>query len=355
VASKADREEFPVMKNAAHPTTGGARRPRVVVLMGGPDAEREVSIMSGTQVAKALEESGAFDVVPMTIMRSSAEGILAERPDAIFPIVHGPWGEGGPLQEILEAIERTHGIGFVGPRAKPASIAMNKIATKMVATSVGVRTPRSRQVVRGEPLDLAAPLVLKPSNDGSSVDLRICRNDDEAARARAELEVRREFLMAEEYICGREMTVGIVNGEVLPIIEIVPNATAVEFYDYEAKYTRDDTRYVLEPSLPEGIAEEMRGATKRVFDALGLRDVARADFMVDERGAWFLEINTAPGMTTHSLIPMASRHRGVGMPELCASLVRAAMERSGARSAARMRADATIVHTESRTSAGAAS
>lgn len=342
-------------KNAEHPTTGSVRKPRVVVLMGGPDAEREVSIMSGTQVAQALVASGAFEVVPMTIVRTGADGILSERPDAIFPIVHGPWGEGGPLQEVLESIERTHGVGFVGPKAKPASIAMNKIATKTVAASVGVRTPRSRQLVRGEPLDLTAPLVLKPSNDGSSVDLRICRTDQEAARARAELEVRREHLMAEEYIRGREMTVGIVNGEVLPIIEIVPNATAVEFYDYEAKYTRDDTQYVLEPKLPAAVAEEMRTATKRVFDALGLRDVARADFMVDERGAWFLEINTAPGMTTHSLIPMASRHRGVDMPELCASLVRAAMARASARPAARASMESTFVHSESRTSAGAAS
>lgn len=335
-------------KNAEHPQNGHARTPRVVVLMGGPDAEREVSIMSGTQVAKALAESGDFEVVPMTIVRTDADAILAARPDAIFPIVHGPWGEGGPLQEILESIERTHAIGFVGPRAKPALVAMNKIATKMVASSVCVRTPRSRQIVRGEALDIAAPLVLKPSNDGSSVDLRICRTDAEAARARAELETRREHLMAEEYIRGREMTVGIVNGEVLPIIEIVPNAKAVEFYDYEAKYTRDDTQYVLEPAMPAAAAEEMRTATKRVFDALGLRDVARADFMVDDRGAWFLEINTAPGMTTHSLIPMASRHRGVDMPELCASLVRAAMARASARPAA------PIVHTDSRTSAGAA-
>ena len=143
--------------------------------------------------------------------------------------------------------------------------------------------------------------------------------------------MRREFLMAEEYIAGREMTVGIVNGEVLPIIEIIPKSA---FYDYEAKYISDDTRYQLDPELPAAVAEEMREATRRVFSALGLRDVARADFMVDARGAWFLEINTAPGMTTHSLVPMASRLRGVDMPELCASLVRAAMHRAHAPRAA---------------------
>ena len=326
------REDSDMSESRSHDpvSTPNTRRPRVLVLMGGPDAEREVSLMSGAQVAQALSASGAFEVMPLTILRTSADELLSHRPDAIYPILHGPWGEGGPLQEILESIEREHGIGFTGPRSRPAALAMDKIATKSAAISVGVRTPRARQVVRGETLDLCAPLVLKPSNDGSSVDLRICRTDDEVARARSELEVRREYLMAEEYIRGREMTVGIVGGEVLPIIEIVPNASAVEFYDYEAKYTRDDTAYVLDPSLPPVVAEEMRTATRRVFDALGLRDVARADFMVDDRGAWFLEINTAPGMTTHSLIPMASRHRGVDMPELCSTLVRAAITRGRA-------------------------
>ena len=312
-------------------------RPRVLVLMGGPDAEREVSIMSGTEVAKALSSTGAFDVIPLTIMRITAQELLAHRPDAIYPILHGPWGEGGPLQEILEQIERTNGIGFVGPRAKPAAIAMNKIATKSIATAIGVRTPRARQIARGEALDLDAPLVLKPSDDGSSVDLRICHNADEVARGRAELEPRREHLMAEEYIRGREMTVGIVNGNVLPIIEIVPNTA---FYDYEAKYIRNDTRYQIDPELPAAVAQEMRDATARVFDAIGLRDVARADFMIDERGAWFLEINTAPGMTTHSLIPMASRHTGVDMAQLCSTLVHDAMRRVRALRTAR--ADSTL-------------
>lgn len=312
------------------------RKPRVLVLMGGPDAEREVSLMSGAEVARALASTHAFDVVSQTVLRPTAEELLAQTPDVIFPIVHGPFGEGGPLQEILESIATTHGIGYVGPKPQPARIAMHKLATKQVASSVGVRTPRSRELRRGEPLDLVAPLVLKPSNDGSSVDLRICRTSAEVDAARAELEPKRAFLMAEEFIAGREMTVGIVDGEVLPIIEIVP---AVEFYDYQAKYFRDDTRYVLDPVLPAQIAEEMRTATKAVFTALGLRDVARADFMVDDRGAWFLEINTAPGMTTHSLVPMASRHRGVDMPELCARLVHAALTR--AKSSARLPRAAT--------------
>jgi D-alanine-D-alanine ligase len=312
------------------PGSGEARRAlRVLVLMGGPDAEREVSLMSGAEVAKALASTGRFEVLERVIERTSAEELLALRPDVIYPVVHGPWGEGGPLQEILEALALSHGIPYVGPRPLAAAIAMDKLRTKVMAAAVGVRTPRARELRPGEALDLdpetlGSPVVLKPSNDGSSVDLRICRTGEALRAARAELEAKRPHLMAEEFIRGREMTVGIVNGEVLPIIEIVP---AVEFYDYEAKYFRDDTRYVVDPELPEAHANEMRDATRAVFSRIGLRDAARADFMVDERGAWFLEINTAPGMTTHSLVPMASRHRGVDMPELCASLVDAAWSR----------------------------
>jgi D-alanine-D-alanine ligase len=302
----------------------GHAKPRVLVLMGGPDAEREVSIMSGTEVARALNEGGAFDAMPLTIDRITRDEILAQSPNVVFPIVHGPWGEGGPLQEILEELHASEGVPYIGPKPRAAAIAMNKLATKMHAMRLEIRTPRSREVRRREAIDLEAPLVLKPSNDGSSVDLRICRTLQEVLRARNELEPKREMLMAEQYVEGREMTVGIVNGEVLPIIEIVP---ATSFYDYEAKYFRDDTRYVVDPELPADVAEEMRNATRGIFSALGLRDIARADFIVDAEGAWFLEINTAPGMTTHSLVPMAARHIGVEMPALCTRIVRAAMQR----------------------------
>lgn len=313
-----------------HEPATRSRRPRVLVLMGGPDAEREVSIMSGTEVAKALEAGGAFEVVARLVDRPSAEEILAEAPDVVYPILHGPWGEGGPLQEILESIQVANGIGYVGPGPRAAAIAMDKLRTKLLADTVGIRTPRARELRPGEALDLAPPLVLKPANDGSSVDLRICRTVDEVAAARAALEPRRAHLMAEEFVQGREMTVGIVAGEVLPIIEIVP---AVEFYDYSAKYVRDDTRYVLDPALPPEVADELRRATRAIHDRIGLRDVARADFIVDARGAWFLEINTAPGMTTHSLVPMASRRRGIDMPELCTTLARGAMARASGRGA----------------------
>lgn len=299
-------------------------RPRVLVLMGGTDAEREVSLNSGAEVARALAEGGAFEVVPLVIDRIDIEGLRAQRPSLVYPVLHGPWGEGGELQKILEQLEEEDGVPFVGPKSRPAAIAMNKLATKMHAMRLDIRTPRAREVLRRELIDIEPPLVLKPANDGSSVDLRICRDQQSVMIARAELEPKRPSLMAEQYIEGREMTVGIVNGEVLPIIEIIPPG---EYYDYDAKYNSDDTGYVVEPELDEEVAEEMRRATRSIYAALGLRDAARADFIVNEQGSWFLEINTAPGMTTHSLVPMAARHTGVKMPEFCTGLARVALTR----------------------------
>jgi D-alanine-D-alanine ligase len=294
---------------------------RVAVLMGGPDAEREVSLASGEQVALALEQDAGFEVIRRTVDRPGAAELLELGADAIFPVLHGPFGEGGPLQEILEST----GLPYVGCRPRAAALAMDKLATKMLADGVGVPTPPSRELRPGEPLDLEPPLVLKPANEGSSVGLRICHDRAAAEAARRELEPVTPRLMAERYVRGREVTVGVVNGETLPIIEIRP---AVEFYDYEAKYTREDTAYLLDPELPPGVADALRRHTLAVWNRLGCRHLARADFLVDSTAPhvpWFLEINTMPGMTTHSLVPKAARHAGIGMTALCGGLVHRAI------------------------------
>ena len=287
---------------------------RVLVLMGGPDAEREVSIMSGTEVAKALRSRPEFDVLEVMVDRPTAIELAAYDADVIFPVLHGPFGEGGPLQVILESL----GVPYVGCEPVAAALAMDKVATKARVSAVGVPTPRCHEIIRGEPIELEAPLVIKPAADGSSVDLRICHTAEEVLQARQELEGKRNRLLAESFIKGREVTVGIVQGKVLPIIEILP---ATAYYDYEAKYIRDDTQYILNPVFAPGIAEALREYTMLAWEAIGCRDLARADYIVDERGAWFLEINTMPGMTTHSLVPKAAREIGVEMPELCAMLL----------------------------------
>ena len=304
------------------------RKPVVLVLMGGPDAERDVSIMSGTQVAEALRQANQFEIIEKVIDKPTflELKVLAGGCDVVFPVLHGHWGEGGPLQEELEKL----GLPYVGAKPQAARRAMDKLVTKSLLENDRVPTPRSRQLLAGDECDLQPPIVIKPVDDGSSVDLRICRTREQIDKARRELHPKRGRLMAEQYIQGREITVGILLGEALPLIEIIPS-TAVEFYDYQAKYTRDDTRYLLDPELPPDVNRLCTRMAMTAFERLGCRDIARVDLIVDQRGPWFLEINTMPGFTTHSLVPMAARHIGLHMPQLCARLVDAALDREAKR------------------------
>ncbi|MFO0894388.1 MAG: D-alanine--D-alanine ligase [Phycisphaerales bacterium] len=298
---------------------------KVLVLKGGPDAERPVSLESGGRVAAALRRAGV-DVEEREIGRLTAAELRALPGQVVFPVLHGPWGEGGPLQELLDADGRP----YVGSGPGPARRAMDKLATKHAAEEAGIPTPESQSLTASEPCRVPLPLVLKPVDDGSSVDLRVCRSAEEVARARAELHPRRPRLMAERFITGREITVGVLDflpGRVLPLIEI---RAAGGLYDYEAKYHRDDTQYILDPELPAAVADACRRGAVAICDALRVRDVARVDFMVDERGPWLLEVNTMPGFTDHSLVPKAAAHAGIPMADLCRGLAERALARSGA-------------------------
>jgi D-alanine-D-alanine ligase len=312
-----------------------APRIRTLVLKGGPDAEHDVSMMSAAEVAAALRAAPDLEVIELEVGTPTAAELASHRPDVVFPVLHGPFGEGGPMQEILESMR----VAYVGCRPRAAATAMDKVLTKSLAAEMGVPTPSSRELRPGDRLDtdtLTPPLVVKPANEGSSVGLSICQTFEQAHAAAERLFAMGKRVLVERYIRGREITVGIIDGPdgpiVLPIIEIVP---AVEFYDYEAKYHREDTRYVLDPVLPAGVAEAACQYTRAVWDRLACRDLSRADFLVETTPegrsiAWFLEINTMPGMTTHSLVPKAARHRGISMTELCAGLVRGALRRQAA-------------------------
>lgn len=309
-------------------------RPRVLVLGGGPDAEREVSISSATAVAEALNRSGRCDARLEIVERIGLEQLRGFGADVVFPVLHGCWGEGGQLQDVLEADGRP----YVGSAPRAARLAMDKAATKALAGTLGIATapfnifdPRDP----GCPLEL--PVVLKPIHEGSTIGLHICKTEREwAAAARGVREESRggdeRAYMVERYIAGRELTVGLLDNRPLPVIEIRP---AAGVYDYEAKYSRDDTVYTPEPDLPPGVAERVRGAAVTLAEKIGVRHLARADFLLDEHGdAWLLEINTIPGFTDHSLVPMAAKHAGVSMPDLCARLVEMALRDAGVRAAA---------------------
>lgn len=299
---------------------------QVVVLSGGVGAEREVSLAGGRAVADALRRGG-FQVVHLEIHAMDSADVARLPEGVVFPVLHGAWGEGGELQRMLEDAGRV----FVGSTSAPASLAMDKVRTLEVARSIGI--PIAGFVgVRSLPEEppLSLPVVVKPRCDGSSVGLRMCRSREDwnAAREAIAREAQSPGWIVERFVRGREVTAGLLDGEALPIIEIVPREGA---YDYRAKYLRDDTTYVVNPDLPEGVCVRLQEWTQRVARAIAIRHLARADFLLEEGGgAVFLEINTMPGFTDHSLLPMAARGAGIELPEVVSRLVRCAMRDAGA-------------------------
>ncbi|TVQ64122.1 MAG: D-alanine--D-alanine ligase [Phycisphaerales bacterium] len=309
---------------------------RVLVLSGGPDAEREVSLRGGAAVAQALRDANEFEVREETLAPEFAQrplddmaGALRAIPaDVVWPLLHGPFGEGGPLQDVLERDGRP----YVGSRPRAARRAMDKMATKLVAARLGIATGEACAFnPRDHACPLALPVVLKPVFEGSTIGLHVCKDEGAWRHAREESSGAGRPCMVESFLPGREITVGLLQREgawsALPIIEI---AAQDGLYDYEAKYVRNDTRYIVDPPLPPGAADAARDASLRLAQALGVRHVARADFIVPEAGGppSLLEINTMPGFTDHSLVPMAARAAGLEMSVLCAAIVRAALGRN---------------------------
>lgn len=299
-----------------------SERIEVLVLGGGPDAEREVSLESSRCVAEALASGGRFDVKREIIGAITGEQLASLGGDVIFPVLHGPFGEGGPVQEMLVRDGRP----YVGCGPLSARLAMDKIATKLTAARIGVATaPAGVLNFRDDGLPLELPVVVKPIHEGSSVGVHICRTRDqwlkarEAAAADAREHPHRVYMVERAILGGRELTVGILDGEALPIIEIRP---AVEFYDYHAKYHSEETKYLTHPGLPPGGGDRISQDAVRLAAAMGVRHLCRVDFILDSGGeAWLLEVNTMPGFTTHSLVPMAAKAAGLDFSALTARLV----------------------------------
>lgn len=301
---------------------------KVLVLMGGPDRERPVSLQSGAQVAAALREAGhevlKHDAGPGDL---SALAAFSEwGGDVVFPVLHGKWGEGGGVQRILEQRR----MAFVGCRAEAAALCMDKDRTKQVLRKRGLPTPTSEVVGAAERIHLSPPLVLKAVDEGSSFGLAICPDAAAVERAQRELGASFDRLLAEQFVRGKEITVGVIAGAVdearltaLPPIHIVP---ATSYYDYEAKYNRDDTQYRFDIDLPADVLQQVSELGLAACQALGVRHMSRVDFIVDEANQpWILEVNTIPGFTTHSLLPMAARRAGLELPALVDRLVRLAL------------------------------
>jgi len=304
----------------------------VLVLGGGPDAEREVSVASAMGVHQGCINAG-LDAKLLIVDEPTTEEIASWHADVIFPVLHGKFGEGGQLQQRLEATDRP----FVGSRAQASRIAMDKMATKLWAAKLGIPTldavlldPSSIADPDQAVLPIQPPLVIKPIADGSSCGLYLCSDHDSwlnALRSIAQSD-HQPVSMIEPMITGRELTVGIIdNGQgglkPLPMVEIAP---ASGIYDYQAKYERTDTVYTVSPDLADDLVSDLNDWSVSLCNAIGVRHLARVDFMLDQNSnPWLLEANTMPGFTQTSLLPKAAQAAGLEMPDLCKLFVNAAI------------------------------
>ena len=314
---------------------------KVLVLGGGPDAEREVSLNSSAGVADALRASGRWEVIARTIDRITLAELKSLPGDVIFPVLHGAFGEGGPLQDLMDQDGRP----YVGCRPAAARLAMDKMASKLAAARAGIPTAEACVVnVKDDACPFPPPVVVKPVHDGSSVGLHIVK--DAATWSRVRKTVADDIAgkpgrvyMIERFIAGKELTVGIIDGKPLPIIHIAP---AEGPYDYEAKYKRDDTKYHVDPALPAGVSETVKGYAKKLFDMVGARHVSRVDFLLDDNTGqlYFNEMNTMPGSLAYYLWEAS----GLGFDQLVTKLVEGALKRSESRRGTQFAMDVNLLH-----------
>ena len=290
----------------------------ITVLAGGPSAEREISLASGGAIAKALEQRGHR--VQLADINPDDLSALDRPADVIFPALHGTFGEDGTLQRIMEQ----RGLCFVGSGSQASATAIDKVTTKKVALECGLPTPEYEVIAPPVKTCLTVPVVVKPITEGSSVATTVVRLADRLDETIAAVAGRYGQALVEKFVAGDELTIGLLGSETLPPIRIKP---CRDFYDFEAKYQDDRTEYLLDTGFSDAVLERAADLSRRVYEAVGCRHLARIDWIVDaDENLWFLEVNTLPGFTSHSLVPKAAAKHGIPFDELVERLVRMAME-----------------------------
>jgi D-alanine-D-alanine ligase len=292
---------------------------KVAVLLGGKSAEREVSLDSGTAVLEALVRSGvnaeAFDPKE----RSVTELVHYDR---AFIVLHGRGGEDGQIQGALEWLD----IPYTGTGVQGSAIGMDKVKTKQVWQGSELPTAPYRIVTKDSDLNaviesIGLPFIIKPVHEGSSIGMSKVEKMEDFAEAMSKATVHDAVVMAEKWVTGREFTIVILNGQALPVIRLEPPKD-VAFYDYEAKYNRNDVQYGIPCGLTEAEEKQLQTLSLRAFQAVGASGWGRIDAMQDEQGNfWLLEVNTVPGMTSHSLVPKAAKAVGYSFDELCVAIL----------------------------------
>lgn len=287
---------------------------KVAVLMGGTSAEREISLDSGTAVLDALLRAGV-DAEGVDWKGGIPEQLINKKVDRVFNALHGRGGEDGVIQGVLEALD----LPYTGSGVQGSALSMDKQRTKQIWSAVGILTPgflapvdepNAEDVVE----KLGLPLMIKPAREGSSCG---ASKVDKVEQLIPAWRLAKEFddsVLIEQWISGSEYTVGILNGEVLPIIKL---ETPRGFYDYDAKYKLNSTQYICPCGLAEEIEKSIKKECLRAFDVVNCSGWGRVDLMMNESGdVYFIEVNTVPGMTSHSLVPMAAKHYGYDFDEL---------------------------------------
>jgi D-alanine-D-alanine ligase len=297
---------------------------KVAVLMGGPSSEREISLLSGNAVLAALKSKGvdahAFDPSERSLFELKRDGFAR-----VFIALHGRFGEDGTVQGALEVL----GVPYTGSGVMASALAMDKWRTKLVWLASAIPTPRYRIVdARSDwwsvVAELGLPLIVKPAREGSTIGItRVDGVDHGELAAAYEVAAGHDALViVEEFITGTELTVGILDDRALPLIRIeAPGGN----YDYHNKYFSDDTRYYCPSGIDAAAERTIQAQSLEAFRLIGCAGWGRLDLILQPDGRWsFLEVNTSPGMTGHSLVPMAAKQAGMGFPDLCVAILRGA-------------------------------
>jgi len=290
---------------------------KVLVVYGGPSPESEISKKSAQSVINSLKRLG-YEVFPVELTPELPEKVKEIAPDVAFIVLHGSPGEDGTVQGMFDVM----GIPYTGCDTLSSAVSIDKDFTKRILKTHGIPVPAGVTLFKGDdvPKFLEFPCVVKPAKAGSSVGICIVKSEGEFEGALQKAFSYDNKVLIEEYLSGKEITVGVLNGKAFPPVEVIP---ANEFYDYESKYSSDQTRYEVPAKLPENLRKRLREISEKVFKILGCRGAIRIDFKLNEFGSPFvLEVNTIPGLTERSLLPKAARAAGYTFDQLMEEILR---------------------------------
>lgn len=305
-----------------------AKKINVAVLKGGLSSEREVSLVSGAKVSENINKDkySVFEYDPKDQLFDLIQDIKDKKIDVVFPVLHGPFGEDGTMQGLLELLQ----IPYVGCGVQCSALTMDKIKTKQIIQNYNIRTPKFE--IYNEKLKPELPCVIKPICSGSSVGISIPETEKEYQVGILDAKDESDVVMVEEFIDGSEYTVGVLGPnkepQVLPVTEIVANIS--KFYDYKAKYEDGGSTHHCPAKIDDKLKQELQATAKKVYQLLDCEGMSRIDFMVSEEGVpYFIEVNTIPGMTDTSLLPEAAKATGISFEDLLDKLIQWAIQKHG--------------------------